>query len=264
MSHHQGWVVSALGAVALLFSTSGQAATGSAPGSGPAHVEPIEGSPLSKIRLTARAADRLGLETAVVRSETVPQMRNVIGEIVEPSLILASKEAPLGQAPDPDPTANVPRTTSESLFVRVRIPSEGHFDLEEPARILPLNRTAEVGGFLVKAVTVDPNGETADTIPYQTSPASSKLSVGQRVHVELLIAGKEPRIVIPYSSIIYDEHGRAWVYTSPEPLVYVRHPVEVDFIEGDLAVLHNGPPLGTSIVTVGIAELYGTEFGIDH
>ena len=32
----------------------------------------------------------------------------------------------------------------------------------------------------------------------------------------------------------------------------------------DLAVLTGGPAAGTAVVSVGAAELYGTEFGVGH
>lgn len=72
------------------------------------------------------------------------------------------------------------------------------------------------------------------------------------------------RKVVPYASVLYDAHGGTWVYTNPEPLVFVRHSVSVDYIEGGLAILSDGPPPGTVVVTVGVAELYGTETGIGH
>lgn len=70
-----------------------------------------------------------------------------------------------------------------------------------------------------------------------------------------------PRMLIPYASVLYDPSGRTWVYTNPEPLVYIREPIAIDYIEGDLAVLLAGPLPGTAVVTSGAAELYGTEFG---
>ena len=70
------------------------------------------------------------------------------------------------------------------------------------------------------------------------------------------------RIVIPYSAVVYDLRGETWAYVSPEPLVFVRHQIRVDYIEGDLAVLLDGPALGTSVVTVGVAELFGIELGV--
>ena len=70
--------------------------------------------------------------------------------------------------------------------------------------------------------------------------------------------------VVPYSSLIYDPQGQTWVYTSPKPGSFVRHPVEVDEIEGDLVALKDGPPLGTVVASRAVAELYGAEFKVGH
>jgi hypothetical protein len=43
-------------------------------------------------------------------------------------------------------------------------------------------------------------------------------------------------------------------------LTFVRHALEVEAIEGNEAILSEGPPAGTLVVTVGTAELYGAEF----
>ena len=67
---------------------------------------------------------------------------------------------------------------------------------------------------------------------------------------------------IPYSSIIYDIQGNTWAYTNPEPNVYVREKIDVDDIEGEHAFLSKGPEVGTEVVTIGVAELYGVEKGI--
>jgi hypothetical protein len=78
-------------------------------------------------------------------------------------------------------------------------------------------------------------------------------------------AETEPaRPVVPYSAIVYVPTGEAFVYTSPEPRVFVRQPVEVDYIEGDMVVLKSGPAPGTQIASVGVTELFGTEFGVGH
>jgi hypothetical protein len=74
----------------------------------------------------------------------------------------------------------------------------------------------------------------------------------------------QPRSTVPYSAILYVAKGDAFVYTSPAPRTFLRQPVEVDFIEGDKAVLKAGPPPGTQVVSVGVAELFGTEFGVGH
>jgi hypothetical protein len=67
------------------------------------------------------------------------------------------------------------------------------------------------------------------------------------------------RMVVPYSALIYDGHGVAWVYTNPQAGTFVRHRIEVDYIADDMVVLHDGPSVGTVIATVGAAELYGAE-----
>jgi hypothetical protein len=69
--------------------------------------------------------------------------------------------------------------------------------------------------------------------------------------------------VMPYSALVYDTEGRAWAYTSSDPLTFVRAPLTVERIEGDEVFLHEGPPAGTAVVTVGAAELYGTELGVE-
>jgi hypothetical protein len=68
--------------------------------------------------------------------------------------------------------------------------------------------------------------------------------------------------VVPYSAVLYDANGHTWVYTSPEPLIFVRSPVSVDYIEGDRAVLAEGPAAGTTVVAVGGAELFGAELEV--
>ena len=75
---------------------------------------------------------------------------------------------------------------------------------------------------------------------------------------------RRQRSIIPYGAILYDANGDTWVYVTSEPLTYVRERVTVAYIEGDQAVLGDGPPEGSAVVTVGAAELYGTETGVGH
>jgi hypothetical protein len=70
------------------------------------------------------------------------------------------------------------------------------------------------------------------------------------------------RIVVPYAAVIYDLHGETWLYTNPEPLTYVREAIIIDSIDGDKAILVEGPSNGTEVVTVGVAELFGAETGV--
>ena len=81
-----------------------------------------------------------------------------------------------------------------------------------------------------------------------------------QVHDEQ-VNGKQ-RKVIPYAAVLYDPEGATWAFTNPEHLVYVRQPIKVDYIEGDRAVLLEGPPSGTAVITVGAEELFGAEIGV--
>ena len=72
------------------------------------------------------------------------------------------------------------------------------------------------------------------------------------------------RKVIPYGAIIYDTKGQTLTFTNPEPLVFIRHSVTVERISGDKVILTEGPPVGTTVVTVGSAELMGAESKYGH
>ena len=69
--------------------------------------------------------------------------------------------------------------------------------------------------------------------------------------------------VMPYAALLYDGEGKAFAYTSPKPLTFVRKDVTVDRVEGDRVVLAEGPPAGTRVVTTGADEVYGTEVGVE-
>lgn len=70
--------------------------------------------------------------------------------------------------------------------------------------------------------------------------------------------------MFPSAALLYDAEGGTFAYTSPERLSYVREYVEVDRVDGGNVVLSAGPPAGTEVVTVGAAEVYGTEFEVGN
>ncbi len=101
---------------------------------------------------------------------------------------------------------------------------------------------------------------TAD-LYFSLSNGDGSLRPGQRVGVTLNQQGAEESLVVPWSAILHDIHGGAWVYESSGAQSFVRRPVEVRYIADGQAVLARGPAVGTKIVTAGAAELFGTEFG---
>jgi hypothetical protein len=68
--------------------------------------------------------------------------------------------------------------------------------------------------------------------------------------------------VVPYEALIYDPDGTTHVYVVTKPLSFHREEVKVDRTEGDRVLLSDGPPAGTGVVTVGAAEVHGTELEI--
>jgi hypothetical protein len=94
--------------------------------------------------------------------------------------------------------------------------------------------------------------QAAERIDLATTPVADDAS------------GPAPRKVIPYAAVIYSPNGETWAYTSPEPHVFVREAIVIERIEGDKAILTEGPAAGTEVVTVGAAELLGAESGLGH
>ncbi|MCW2645508.1 MAG: hypothetical protein QOF87_1001 [Pseudonocardiales bacterium] len=69
-------------------------------------------------------------------------------------------------------------------------------------------------------------------------------------------------LVVDMAAVLYDQDGATWVYGQTEPLTFQRMPVVVSRVDGTLAVLLSGPPVGTAVATLGAAELRGSEDGV--
>jgi hypothetical protein len=80
--------------------------------------------------------------------------------------------------------------------------------------------------------------------------------------VEEVIHEGVSRLAVPYGAVFYDATGATWAYANPEPLIFIRASIVVDRIDGDQAILSDGPAPGTMVVIVGAAELWGTETGV--
>lgn len=253
-------------------------------GESPAHVEHIEGTKLSRVTLTEKAIERIGLKTDQVREVSVSRKWIVGGEVVVLSDRIASRgdgtPIPKTQSFAPGQIIESPQTASKEadrsgVGLRVRLAAG---ELKKVARgeqvriLLPGrdddNDDDDRPGMTARPVEmlgVDASKDATVTLYYLVDNPKHGLVPGQRVRVRLALAGKgKKRKVVPYSALIYDPNGDTWVYTSPTPRTFVRQEVEVDYIEGHMAVLDEGPPTGTVIAVVGVAELYGAEFKVGH
>ncbi|MBL7185936.1 MAG: efflux RND transporter periplasmic adaptor subunit [Phycisphaerae bacterium] len=138
-------------------------------------------------------------------------------------------------------------------------------DTDKPARIHSLAdfaaADAQTAEPVAAPVGADPESATADLF-YELSNADLSYRPGQKVGVTLALKDSEQNLVVPYSSILYDMYGSAWVYENTEPRVYIRRRVELRRALGELAILSRGPAVGAKVVSAGAAELFGTEFGV--
>ncbi len=107
------------------------------------------------------------------------------------------------------------------------------------------------------------DGATEPTRVTLTEQAVQRLDI-QTAQVEDKEVGGTQRRAIPYAAVLYDTEGDTWVYTNPEPRVFVRHHILLDRIQGDWAFLLDGPASGLMVVTVGAEELYGSEIEFEE
>ena len=222
----------------------------------PSRLEEIPGSEFKKVIITEKAAKRLDIQTVAVHEERVVRTRTVGGEVVA---------LPETEATGPGP-----------VWARVSIPLSdwSQVDLGQPSLVRALDGDDEGDeGWIAEpdedpelddAKDVDlPGADLVEELYYRMASPEHGLVVGQAVLLELTLSAQASLYkVIPYAAVLYGVNGETWAYTNPEPLVFVREAITIDYVEGDQAFLSEGPQAGTAVVTVGGAELFGTETGV--
>jgi membrane fusion protein, heavy metal efflux system len=134
-----------------------------------------------------------------------------------------------------------------------------------PARIHDLNdskdKNARYAQPTVAPPSADVNAATAD-LYFVLSNTDSSLRPGQRVGATL--AGNSnsgDRLVVSLAAVLYDVNGGTWVYEVIAQHKFLRRRISISRVIDNIAVIESGPAAGTSIVTDGASELFGTEFG---
>jgi hypothetical protein len=237
----------------------------------PAKIEEIAGSEFKRVILTEKAAERIGIATETVRDEQVTRVRRVGGKVTA---------SPPGSIPDTGASSTA--GDSSRVWVQVRL-SESDLsmvDRSRPVRVLPITDDDEDEDEDEDGLEAEPDeglndddeedaasnsagGQAEGALYYVVDNSNQSLTPGQGVFVELSISDSAAqRLVIPYAAVVYGLEGETWVYTNPEPLVYIREPIGIDYIEGDTVVLSEGPASGTPVVVIGAAELFGAETGV--
>lgn len=243
--------------------------------------EAIPGSSVTRVILSPKAAQRLGIETARVSEEAVVRKQMVGGLIIPPMQAMpdsrpagtefggfarpaAAVQPPAGTRPVT--AAPAPASAAGPLWVLVTL-SPGEWERlakDKPARLQQLATRDQLGTeVLAQPSGMAPMEDTKRTmlsVYYTILGQDHGLTVNNRVRVELRMAGSEDKQkVVPYSAVYYDAKGRAWVYVSLKALAYERRPVSVERVLGNQAILSDGPAIGTPVVSTGAALLYGAE-----
>jgi hypothetical protein len=273
-----GWTLPALVAALLLAPQALYAADskpGSAAKSKEVTFEAIPGGTLKRITLSKKAAERLDIQTGKVSEDVIVPKQMVSGLVIAP-LGAEAQVNPGGgtfggfvksaATPAAKPGAASAATPSGPLWLQVNLsPAEwGRLAKDKPARVLALptrtKLTKEVTATLVPRPPVEDTKRSMLTVYYAVSSADGGLELNNRMRVELPLAGSdEKQKVVPYSAVFYDAKGEAWAYVNGKPQTYERQKIVVSRVAGDVAVLTEGPPVGTPVVVTGAPLLFGTE-----
>jgi len=220
-------------------------------------IEPVVLEPLEDgrnlVTLTEKAAKRLDIQTDNVREEQIVQYYTAIGEVVSNASAAGNPNAVAVRVSlGADELSKVNRSAPAIV-----IPLDADDDADEGEENGLVGELDEVWG----SDDTEDNGDTA--LHYVIQGEQGGMVPGQRLLVKLaLMSDEAQRLVIPVAALIYDVNGQTWVYISPEPLQFLRFPIIVDYIKDGMVVLLEGPPSGTEVATVGVAELYGADTGV--
>jgi hypothetical protein len=241
-------------------------------------LESIPGSTAKRVILTAKAAERLGIETSKVGEEPIVR-KEMVGGLVIPPLDKPPEPKQVGggvfggfarlpvATPTPQPAAARAKSIAPGeAWVLVTL-SQGEWDRlakDKPARLLPLSTREKAGnGISARPSGMPPLEDTKRSMLrlYYVVPGKNHgLTLNERMRVELELSGSdEKKKVVPYDAVYYDAKGTAWVYVNTGPLTFERQRISVERVIGDQVVVSEGPPLGTPVVVVGAALLYGAE-----
>lgn len=149
------------------------------------------------------------------------------------------------------------------LWVRVAVFAGNLASIEgnAPALVRNLGGALAISAHPVNAPpSANPAVSTVD-LYYALPNPGGVFRIGQRVAVDLPTSSGDSGLMVPATAILRDIYGGEWVYVMTGPHSYERRRIEIIAVEGDQAMLGRGLARGDKVVTVGAAELFGTEFG---
>lgn len=156
----------------------------------------------------------------------------------------------------------------DSSVVWVKVPvyvgEADEIAADGPARLTSLEKRTLAEPIQAKPVSAPPTASAlASTVDlyYEVDNRGGKLRPGQRLNAGLPLREEKESPCVPRSAVQLDINGGEWVYEQTAEHTYVRKRVQVRYVIDSWAVLANGPQVGAKVVTQGVAELFGTEFG---
>jgi hypothetical protein len=154
----------------------------------------------------------------------------------------------------------------DALWVRVPVyvGDVEQIDASAPARVGVLGARTNQMDRIAKPIQVPvsaANGSATVELFYEVENKNGSLRPGQKVALRIPLKAEDESLVVPGSAIFYDIHGGTWVYENTAPHGFTRRRVDLRYIAEGEAVLARGPAAGKKVVTTGVAELSGTEFG---
>lgn len=214
---------------------------------------------VARAAVVAARARSARLASAPMESDVALTIRATVEGVVRQVFVsdgqAVAAGAPLGEVVACDPLwLRVPVFAGDLADVDPRAPAAMRARVEDPARA-----ASPVRGPL----TAELASATAD-LYYAVENRDGGLRPGMRVLVTVPLRAEEDAVTVPVSAAVHDLEGGVWVYAALRLGTYARRRVALARTVGDLAVITRGLAGGEAVVTVGAAELYGTEFGAGH
>jgi len=157
------------------------------------------------------------------------------------------------------------------IKVPIYVGEAADIDTAQGARIGSLGDLPGAAGVRAKPAQAPPTAQAqaaAVDLYFSLANAGGAYRPGQRVCALLTLKGQEKSLGLPWSAVVHDIHGGAWVYVQKAENTYSRQRVQVRYVDNDWAVLDEGHGTsglaGARVVTAGAAEVFGSEFGFGH
>ena len=165
------------------------------------------------------------------------------------------------------PVAELAQTSALWIRAPVYVGDLASLDPAQPAMVAALGQEASGPWHQVRRVTGPPaaNPSAASVDLFFDVPASGNITrrPGERLAVRLPLKATDRALVVPKAAVVYDLNGGTWVYEQRSPNQFARRRVELGGPAGAKVIVARGLAEGATIVTVGAAELYGTEFYVN-